>query len=44
MELEKSNFIKIAGVCGILLPIIVFAFIGISIYLYSDFSWFDPSS
>jgi hypothetical membrane protein len=41
MGLEKSNFIKFAGVCGILLPMIVFAFIGISIYLYSDFSWFE---
>jgi hypothetical membrane protein len=41
MGLEKSNFIKFAGVCGILLPMIVFAFIGFSIYLYSDFSWFE---
>lgn len=41
MGLEKSNFIKFAGICGILLPIIVFSFIGISIYLYSDFSWFE---
>jgi len=41
MGLEKSNYLKFAGICGILLPIIVFAFIGISIYLYSDFSWFE---
>jgi hypothetical membrane protein len=41
MEFKKSKFIKFAGICGILLPMIVFAFIGISIYLYSDFSWFE---
>lgn len=41
MGLEKSNYLKFAGLCGMLLPIIVFAFIGISIYLYSDFSWFE---
>jgi len=41
MGLEKSNFLKFAGICGIILPIIVFAFIGVSIYLYSDFSWFE---
>lgn len=41
MGLEKSNYLKFAGICGMLLPIIVFAFIGFSIYLYSDFSWFE---
>ena len=39
MKAEKPKYIKFAGLCGILLPIIVFIFIGISIYLYSDFSW-----
>lgn len=38
MGSELSFFSKVAGVCGILLPIIAFTFIALSIY-YSP--WFN---
>jgi hypothetical membrane protein len=39
IEWRKFNIIKIAGVCGILLPVVIFASLGFSISLSPWFTW-----
>ena len=35
----QSKFTKVAGLCGVLVPIVAFTFIALSIYYSSGFSW-----
>jgi hypothetical membrane protein len=40
-EPQKSVWLRIGGVAGILTPILAFTFIGLAIATYPGFSWFD---
>jgi hypothetical membrane protein len=41
MGSKNVNWLKISGVCGIIAPIVAFAFVLLAIALYPQFSWTD---
>ena len=41
MKLKQSRLSMLAGMCGILLPVVVFIFISLSLYYSPWFSWYE---